>query len=151
MPTANPKILETQPIPLGDRQNQKHIMGKTQLDLTQFEFPPGSQISYAIRVTDNRNVQLNDGPMQTPNSSFAKEQVAQNDSQNAGNDESSASGESEMNSKSPFNEDAMASESGSLLAGDRSQENKLSPEGEKSPGREVSWWQRSLLKWRSGC
>ena len=53
---GNPKVVAVKQIPLGDQTMQKHVMGKTLLDLKELNLPEGSEISYAIRVTDNRNV-----------------------------------------------------------------------------------------------
>ncbi len=49
------EILKVIPIPLGDKQLDKHVIATTQLDLKQLNLKPGAQISYAIRVTDNRS------------------------------------------------------------------------------------------------
>lgn len=49
-----PKILRTIPIPLGDQELEKHVMADTQLDLKQLGVKEGTNISYAIRVTDTR-------------------------------------------------------------------------------------------------
>lgn len=53
---GNPRIVDVKEIPLGDEQMQKHVMGTTTLDLKELDLEEGSEISYAIRVTDNRNV-----------------------------------------------------------------------------------------------
>ncbi|MEK6258646.1 MAG: hypothetical protein AABP62_08500 [Planctomycetota bacterium] len=49
-------VLKVLPIPLGDQQLAKHVVGTTQLDLKQLNLKPGTQVSYAVRVTDNRTV-----------------------------------------------------------------------------------------------
>ena len=49
-------ILKVLPIPLADQQLAKHVIGTTQLDLKQLNLKPGTQVSYAVRVTDNRTV-----------------------------------------------------------------------------------------------
>ena len=49
-------ILKVLPIPLDDQQLAKHVIGTTQLDLKQLNLKPGTQVSYAVRVTDNRTV-----------------------------------------------------------------------------------------------
>ncbi|HUQ71591.1 MAG TPA: hypothetical protein VM165_18830 [Planctomycetaceae bacterium] len=51
-----PRILRVLPIPLGDQRLEKHVLATTQLDLQQLGLKPGTQISYAVRVTDNRMV-----------------------------------------------------------------------------------------------
>ncbi|WP_372716505.1 hypothetical protein [Novipirellula sp.] len=53
---GNPKVVAVKEIPLGDQKMQRHVMGKTQLDLKELNLPEGSEISYAVRVSDNRNV-----------------------------------------------------------------------------------------------
>lgn len=47
-------ILKVLPIPLGDQTLAKHVSGVTQLDLKQLNLKAGTQVSYAVRVTDNR-------------------------------------------------------------------------------------------------
>ncbi|KAA5539023.1 hypothetical protein FYK55_25680 [Roseiconus nitratireducens] len=55
---GNPVVVAVKPIPLADQKNSKHVMGKTELDLRDMNLREGSEISYAIRVTDNRDVAL---------------------------------------------------------------------------------------------
>ncbi|QDU38065.1 hypothetical protein Mal4_23850 [Maioricimonas rarisocia] len=55
---GEPRILHVQPIELGDQQNARHVMGETQLDLKKLGLEEGTQISYSVRVADNRNVDL---------------------------------------------------------------------------------------------
>jgi hypothetical protein len=62
-------VLKVMPIPLGDRLLAKHVVGMTKLDLKQLNLKPGTQVSYAVRVTDNRavaNEQSTTSPRQTP-------------------------------------------------------------------------------------
>ncbi|MEJ7595737.1 MAG: hypothetical protein WKF77_29860 [Planctomycetaceae bacterium] len=53
-----PKILAVKQIPLGDQQLQKHVIGKTELDLKELGLEEGKSISYAVRVTDNRMLEM---------------------------------------------------------------------------------------------
>ncbi len=53
-----PRILHIQDIPLGNQELQKHVLASLELDLKQFHLDTGSQISYAIRVMDNRMLKL---------------------------------------------------------------------------------------------
>ncbi|WP_166831223.1 hypothetical protein [Thalassoroseus pseudoceratinae] len=53
-----PRILEVREIPLGDQQDEKHVMGSTKLDLKELNLPEDAKISYSIRVTDNRDVEI---------------------------------------------------------------------------------------------
>lgn len=69
-------VLKVVPIPLGDQELAKHVVATTQLDLKQLNLKPGTQVSYAVRVTDNRTVtdeRTTTSPRQTqssePNSS----------------------------------------------------------------------------------
>jgi hypothetical protein len=50
-------VLKVLPIPLEDQQLAKHVVGTTQLDLKQLDLKPGTRVSYAVRVTDNRAVE----------------------------------------------------------------------------------------------
>jgi len=54
-PGEPPRILHVQDIPLGDQLLQKHVLASVELDLKRLNLPVGSQISYAIRVMDNRD------------------------------------------------------------------------------------------------
>lgn len=49
-----PEILSVQQIPLGNQELQKHVTATALLDLSEFNFIDGTNISYAVRVTDNR-------------------------------------------------------------------------------------------------
>ncbi|QDT04597.1 hypothetical protein K227x_29900 [Rubripirellula lacrimiformis] len=51
---GNPEIVSVQPIAMGDQTMPKHMLGKAQLDLSQLNLSAGAEISYAIRVSDNR-------------------------------------------------------------------------------------------------
>ena len=53
-----PKILAVKQIPLGDQQFHKHVMGKTELNLKELGLEEGKSISYAVRVTDNRMLEM---------------------------------------------------------------------------------------------
>ncbi|NQV24197.1 MAG: hypothetical protein HQ518_07490, partial [Rhodopirellula sp.] len=53
-----PKILRTIPIPLGDQELEKHVMASTQLDLKKLGVKEGTNISYTIRVTDTRMLEI---------------------------------------------------------------------------------------------
>jgi len=81
---GNAKVLAVQPIDLRDQAMQRHVMGKTQLDLKQLGLSEGQQISYAVRVTDNRNVGLSDDQLASPNSTFAQRQSDTNAAEQSG-------------------------------------------------------------------
>ena len=53
-----PKVLAVKQIPLGDQELRKHVMGKTELNLKELGLEEGQNISYAIRVTDNRDLEM---------------------------------------------------------------------------------------------
>ncbi len=55
---AHPKVLAEREIPLGDQALQKHVMGQIQLDLKELGLQEGTNISYAVRVTDNRDLEV---------------------------------------------------------------------------------------------
>lgn len=65
------KILSVQEIDLGDQKLQKHVMGTAELDLKKLGVKEGANITYSIRVTDNRMVQIDPKAMR-PQSSEAK-------------------------------------------------------------------------------
>ncbi|MDP1797538.1 MAG: hypothetical protein Q8K78_08660, partial [Planctomycetaceae bacterium] len=53
-----PRILHIQDIPLGNQELQQHVLASLELDLKKLNLAAGSQISYAIRVMDNRMLNL---------------------------------------------------------------------------------------------
>ncbi len=53
------EVLSVKEIPLGDQQLKNHVMGNAKLDLSAFDLDEGANISYAVRVTDNRMLKLN--------------------------------------------------------------------------------------------
>lgn len=53
-----PRVLAVKQIPLGDQELRKHVMGKTELNLKELNLEEGQNISYAIRVTDNRSLEM---------------------------------------------------------------------------------------------
>jgi hypothetical protein len=55
---AEPKIVSVQEIPLGDQQLAKYVTATTRLDLKKLKLEPGANVSYAIRVTDNRQTPI---------------------------------------------------------------------------------------------
>ena len=55
---AHPKVLAEREIPLGDQALQKHVMGQIKLDLKELGLQEGTNISYAVRVTDNRDLEV---------------------------------------------------------------------------------------------
>lgn len=77
----DPTILMVQEIPLGDQKFRKHIMGLAKLDLKALGLDEGQSISYAVRVTDNRNVQLN--PEQIKQQRMAAAEKRERDSNKA--------------------------------------------------------------------
>ncbi len=56
---AHPKVLAEREIPLGDQAMQKHVMGQIKLDIKELGLQEGTNISYAVRVTDNRDLEVN--------------------------------------------------------------------------------------------
>ena len=68
-----PKIITVKPIPLGHQRLKKHVMGSTQLDLSELGIEEGVNISYAVRVTDNRVVQLDTAESSSTQSSTPSE------------------------------------------------------------------------------
>ncbi len=64
-----PKVVTVKQISLGDQKRKKYVTASTQLDLKELKLEPGAQLSYAIRVTDNRKTPI--GP-DGENTSFAE-------------------------------------------------------------------------------
>lgn len=53
-----PTVLSSQEIPLGDQRLSPHVTAIAQLDLAKFDLADGENISFAVRVADNRAVGL---------------------------------------------------------------------------------------------
>lgn len=53
-----PEILKVIPIPLGDQELEKHVLATTELDLNKLGVEEGTNISYTIRVTDTRMLEI---------------------------------------------------------------------------------------------
>ncbi len=63
---GQPKVLATRLIPLGEQSLQKHVTGSIQLDLKDLGLDSGRSISYAVRVTDNREVTFSPLELSSP-------------------------------------------------------------------------------------
>jgi hypothetical protein len=59
-----PKILAVIPIPLGDQELEKHVLATAELDLKALGVEEGTNISYTIRVTDTRMLEIDPDNMQ---------------------------------------------------------------------------------------
>ncbi|MGV3486175.1 MAG: hypothetical protein ACO1RT_17285 [Planctomycetaceae bacterium] len=70
---GNAKVLAVQSIDLDEQAMQPHVMGKAKLDLKQLGLSEGQQISYAVRVTDNRDLALGDGSTASPHTTLAQQ------------------------------------------------------------------------------
>lgn len=75
-----PSVLMVKEIPLGDQQLAKHIMGLTKLDMKELGLEDGQTISYAVRVTDNREVNLDPKDVEQQRALAAKQNGATKDS-----------------------------------------------------------------------
>ncbi|QDT12925.1 hypothetical protein [Planctomycetes bacterium K23_9] len=75
---GEPLILDTREIPLGDQKLGKHFIGATQLDLKEFELQKDAQISYSIRVTDNRDAKASESGLR--NDQEPSDRIASTDS-----------------------------------------------------------------------
>lgn len=83
-----PKILAVKQIPLGEQQLQKHVMGTTTLNLKELGLEEGRSISYAVRVTDNRALEMDHekernrliASTQTPSNDLSRKALAAGES-----------------------------------------------------------------------
>jgi hypothetical protein len=73
-----PKILAVKKIPLGDQELRKHVMAKTELNLKELGLEEGQNISYAIRVTDNRDLEMDPAAAREQMMAAAEETGAEN-------------------------------------------------------------------------
>lgn len=94
-----PEILEVREIPLGEQQLQKHLMGKTTLDLKELGLREGTSISYSVRVSDNRELDID------PETVLAQSSEARPESKTDSNEEpNSTSGNDSSNEESEGSE-----------------------------------------------
>ena len=78
---GEPLPLATIPIPLGEQIGSAEVFGTVNLDLTQFELSNGAQLSFAIRVSEDRSALANNNDLQRPqNSEEEMQEVAVADS-----------------------------------------------------------------------
>ena len=54
----HPKVRAEREIPLGDQALQKHVRGRFKLNLKELGLKEGTNLSYAVRVTDNRDLEV---------------------------------------------------------------------------------------------
>lgn len=57
---TEPAVLDIMEIDLGDQHLAEHVLASTSLDLSQYALEEGRQVSYSIRVTDNRMLGLHE-------------------------------------------------------------------------------------------
>lgn len=139
---GNAKVLAVQPIELNEQAMQRHVLRKTQLDLKQLGLSEGQQISYAVRVTDNRNVRLSDDQLASPNSTFAQRQSDANAAEQSG-DKKSTSGESvRADSKAEPSEPTIATDGSRPMdkpaTGDQLSDNQPSARADSLASNEMS-------------
>ena len=115
-----PRILAVKQIPLGDQEMQKHVMGKTQLDLKELGLEEGKSLSYSIRVTDNRMLEMD--PEIARNSLIAEteKQKETDGAENGKNDASSQSAaeQKEQQGGDAGDENALAAADKQDMSGD---------------------------------
>lgn len=86
-----PEILEVIQIPLGDQEFEKHVLATTELDLNKLGVEEGTNISYTIRVTDTRMLEIDPDNMRA-RMAEAKSGNSKEDSQMADAADQKASG-----------------------------------------------------------
>lgn len=140
---GNPEVVETIEIPLGEQAMQKHVSGKTTLDLQSLNMPEGSEISYAIRVTDNRNVPTAADEMQAAttllaqrtNKNAASEDETKRDAPGPSNSQLNPTAENEDGSGNPGESDL---EAGNALAQQMSKSTSAKGGGEPNESPNAS-------------
>ena len=55
-PGQEPQLVQTVPIALGDQQNSTAVQAEAEVDLSKLNLKDDAQVSYTIRVTDNRDL-----------------------------------------------------------------------------------------------
>lgn len=73
------KVLSVEEIPLDEQQLEKHILGTAKLDLSKFDLENGMKISYSVRVTDNRMLNLD--RMDAASRNNDREKVSESDAE----------------------------------------------------------------------
>ncbi|MFO1002607.1 MAG: hypothetical protein U0936_19940 [Planctomycetaceae bacterium] len=120
-----PKVLAVKQIPLGDQELRKHVMGKTELNLKELGLEEGQNISYAIRVTDNRDLEMDPAAAREQMMAAAEEKSSEN----------SRSGETSKNATSEATEEDSDKNAGLASNDKKSQElsgESSDPTGKKS-------------------
>jgi hypothetical protein len=55
-PGAEPRILDTIPVPLGDQEGATEVKATVDLDLSKYKVQDGAQLSFAVRVREDRSL-----------------------------------------------------------------------------------------------
>ncbi|MGZ0171063.1 MAG: hypothetical protein ACKVHE_16020 [Planctomycetales bacterium] len=106
-----PKILEVIQIPLGDQKLEKHVLATTELDLNKLGVEEGTNISYTIRVTDTRMLEIDPDNMRAqmaeakPGDSKDESQMADANNQKSSGKEKGHASENNNKASDPAAED----------------------------------------------
>lgn len=55
-PGEQPRVLDTLPVPLGDQEGDKEVKATVELDLSKYKVSDGAQLSFAVRVREDRSL-----------------------------------------------------------------------------------------------
>jgi len=112
-----PEILEVIQIPLGDQEFEKHVLATTELDLNKLGVEEGTNISYTIRVTDTRMLEIDPDNMRA-RMAEAKSGETEDESQmaDANDQESSGKKKGDATEKSDKASDPSAEDMKDMLA-----------------------------------
>ncbi len=108
-----PEVLAVIQIPLGDQELQKHVMGKTVLNLKELGLEEGRSISYAVRVTDNRQLEMDPADSQSRMIAAADEQTTPQSDDSRNSSEAGSDVDNADTSTDSTNETSLAAQNGS--------------------------------------
>ncbi|MCA9056937.1 MAG: hypothetical protein KDA85_00500, partial [Planctomycetaceae bacterium] len=110
---GEPMVLDVRPIPLGDQLLNEHIKSHVGLDLRDLNLTKGANISYSIRVRDNRDLQIDPATIidRHDAASATDDTIAMNDESTTSDNQST--GESDSNPP-PGSSEQQNGKSGSL-------------------------------------
>jgi hypothetical protein len=131
-----PKVLAVKQIPLGDQELRKHVMGKTELNLKELGLEEGQNISYAIRVTDNRDLEMDPAAAREQMMAAAEDMGSENSESGKG-EKNPASENSDENSALAENNKKAQGQSGES-SDPNGKKSGQTPEGDDQDGDEGS-------------
>ena len=119
------QILSVQEIPLDEQQLEKHVLGTAQLDLSAFDLDEGANISYAVRVTDNRLLNVDRETIRSRKKNDSESTASEPKEQQRGDSEAGSTAANSYAVPSTVNEDSTSESTGTESGEPSDQELRL--------------------------